>query len=123
MSMDRGRTAAHLRASSQPAQFLTASSPEPLISSPLQLSPSSPADMLCSVARTVFSNARSAPVAVRCGAIAKRDSDSAEANGSAHLILTAGAGGDRGAHYERAGVQGSSDVHPHAEPGAASETR
>ena len=54
MSMDRGRTAAHLRASSQPAQFLTASSPEPLISSPLQLSPSSPADMLCSVARTVF---------------------------------------------------------------------
>ena len=66
--------------------------------------------------------ARSAPVAVRCGAIAKRDTDSAEANGSAHLRLTAGAGGDRGAPYERAGAQGSSDVHPNAEPGAASET-
>ena len=38
------------------------------------------------------------------------------------MTLTAGAGGDRGTPYESAGVQGSSDMHPHAEPGAASET-
>ena len=33
--------------------------------------------------------ARNAPVAIRCGAIAKRGTDPAEASGSAHLRLTA----------------------------------